>query len=192
MQICWFFGDVNAADQIEIDYHALVANGPENQDGLVLPGEVATMSWNGGLETDQDEAGDVTLVEPDLILEKSTSSVAVDASGIITYSLTVFHSAQSHAAAFDMELKDILPPGMNYSFGSEKVLQGPDMAFDPSQLSWHMSVLDQSWNSSHPVILMYNATVSAKPGDRVVNNASLTFDGEWLVRQLWLCRRCLR
>jgi uncharacterized repeat protein (TIGR01451 family) len=178
MQVCWFLGDVNAAEQIEIDYNALVANDPENQDGLVLPGETATMSWNGGLETDQDEAGDVTLVEPDLILEKSTSSVAVDASDIVTYTLTIFHSAQSHAAAFDIELKDLLPPGMNYSFGSEKVQQGPDTVFDPLHLSWHLSALDSSWNSSRPVILIYNTTVAANPGDKLVNNASLTWTSQ--------------
>lgn len=178
MQLCWLFGNINAAEPIDIDYHALVANDPENLDGLVLPGERATMSWNRGLETDQDETGGVTIVEPDLMLEKSTSSAAADASGVITYTLTVFHSAQSHATAFDMQLKDILPPGMNYSSGSGKILQGPDIVFDPSQLSWHLNVLDQTWTLSHPVILVYNATVAAKPGDKIVNNANLTWTSQ--------------
>lgn len=178
MQISWFFGDVKASESIKIDYDALVANDPENQDGLVLPRERATMSWNGGLETDWDEAGDVTLFEPDLVLEKSTSSAAADASGTVSYTLALFHSSQSHATAFDVDLRDLLPPGMNYSSGSGKVLQGPDTVFDPLHLSWNLGVLDQSWNSSHPAIIMYNATVAAQPGDRIVNSASLTWTSQ--------------
>lgn len=178
LQVCWFFGGVGAAERIEIGYSALVANEPENQDSLVLQGENATMSWNGGLETDQDEAGDVTIVEPDLILEKSTSARAVDASGSIAYTLKIFHSPQSHAHAFGVELKDILPSGMNYSPGSEKALQGPEVAFDPLQMRWHLADIDQGWNSSCPIILTYNATVAAKPGDEIVNNASLTWTSQ--------------
>lgn len=178
MQVSWFFGNVDAAERIKIVYGALVANDQENQDGIVLQGEMATMSWNGGLETDQDEAGDVTIVESDLVLEKRTSARAVDASGSIAYTLTIFHSAQSHAAAFDVDLRDIMSQGMNYSPGSEKTLQGPEVAFDPSQMSWHLADIDQGWNSSRPIILMYNATAAAKPGDNIVNDASLTWTSQ--------------
>lgn len=174
LQVCWFFGDVAAAEKIEIGYDALVANSPENQDGLVLQGEIATMSWNG-LETDQDEAGDVTIVEPDLVLEKSTSARVVDAPSSIAYTMRIFHSDQSHAAAFDVDLKDVLPSGMNFSSGSGKMLQGPGVTFESSQMSWHLAKIDQDWNSSRPIILVYNATAAAKPGDEIVNNASLTW-----------------
>ena len=47
-QIGWFFGDAGPAQTIEIAYNCLLANAPENQDGAVLAGTIARMSWQDG------------------------------------------------------------------------------------------------------------------------------------------------
>jgi hypothetical protein len=44
-QICWLFGDAGPAQQIEIAYNCLLENAPESQDGAVLAGTKAAMSW---------------------------------------------------------------------------------------------------------------------------------------------------
>lgn len=173
--ICWFFGDGASASSIELGYNATIANAPENQNGLQLEGETACMACSGS-NADCDEAGDLSLVEPDLVLEADSSSSAGDVDDEITYTLCVFHSSSSSSPAFDIDVQDVLPSGLSYSAGSAVILSGPPAEFDPAGLRWHFDSLDLSWNADRKVILRYNATISqAVPGDALGNNATLTW-----------------
>ena len=102
------------------------------------------MSWLSGSqrEEDWDKAGTVTVVEPDLILEKKASRPFGDAEDVISYLLAVYHSSKSSAPAFDLDLLDILPAGLSYVPGSAEVLSGPQASFDESQLKWRLPALD--------------------------------------------------
>jgi len=174
-RICWFFENLISAAGIDLGYRATVVNSPENQNGLQLDGDVACMSW-GGVVSDCDEAGDATIVEPDLVLEAAASSLAGDRGDEITYTLSVFHSESSSSTAFDVDLKDELPSSLSYSPGTARVLSGPQASFDPSSLKWHFDSLDLGWNADKKVMLQYNATIAfAEPGDMIVNNATLTW-----------------
>jgi uncharacterized repeat protein (TIGR01451 family) len=174
-RICWFFGDDISASSIELGYSATVANTPENQNGLQLNGGTACMACSG-LNADCDEAGYLSLVEPDLVLEATTSSSAGDVGDEITCTLSVFHSSSSSSPAFDVDVQDVLPSGLSYSSGSARVLSGPIATFDPAELKWHFDSLDLSWNAQRKVLLRYNATISqAEPGDALGNNATLAW-----------------
>lgn len=174
-RICWFFGDSISASSIDLGYSATVTNTPENQNGLKLETGTACMAW-GVSGIDCDEAGGLNIVEPDLVLEAATSSLAGDTGDEITYTLFVFHSESSSSPAFDVDLQDLLPSGLSYSSGSASVLSGPPATFDPSGLKWHFDLLDLSWNADKKVLLRYNATISqAVPGDALRNNATLTW-----------------
>ncbi|MCX6670171.1 MAG: lamin tail domain-containing protein [Methanothrix sp.] len=177
MQVSWFFGDVGPAQSIEIDYNCLLANSPENQDGSVLAGTRADMSWTDeqGLKTDGDEAGALTVAEPDLVLEMQASDFTVAAGENLSFTLAVYHSSQSHASAFDVDLEDVLPEGLVYSPGSAEVLSGPAATFDASAMKWHFEDLDLAWDEGNKVLLRFNAAVLAKPGDEVVNSAKITW-----------------
>lgn len=176
-RICWFFeDDVSAAGpSIELGYSASVANALENQNGMQLDGGTACMSC-AGLRADCDEAGDLSIVEPDLALETGSSSSTGDIGDEIAYTISVFHSPDSSSQAFDIEVQDMLPPGMSYSSGSATVISGPPAKFDPANLKWHFDSLDLGWNEDRKVILRYNATISkGEPGDSIGNNATLTW-----------------
>ncbi len=173
IRICWFFEDEISSSSIEIGYSATVANTPENQNGLQLEGGKACMACDG-LNADCDEAGDLILAEPDLVLEAKASSSAGDIGNEITYTLSVFHSSSSSSTAFDVDIQDVLPSGLSYSPGSAAVLSGPPATFDNAELKWHFDSMDLSWDAGHKVLLRYNATISkADPGDAFENNASL-------------------
>jgi uncharacterized repeat protein (TIGR01451 family) len=177
IQICWFLGEVDSP-HVDIGYQGLVCNVAGNQEGISLPGGRATMSWlNGSLrEVDGDEAGAVTIAEPDLILEKKASQPFGDAGDVISYSLAVYHSSSSSASAFDLDLADILPAGLSYIPGSAEVLSGPGVGFDESQLEWSFPALDLSYGGINRVLLRYNATLGeVDPGIALVNNASLSW-----------------
>lgn len=171
----WLFEDVISASSIDIGYGATVANSPDNQNGLLLDGGTACMS-SSGLVADCDEAGGITIVEPDLVLEAVASSSVGNIGDEISYTLSVFHSAISSSPAYDVDLWDMLPPGLCCVPGSAAVVSGAPAAFDPVELKWHFDSLDLSWNADRKVVLRYNATISqAKPGDKLGNNATLTW-----------------
>lgn len=176
-QICWFFGDVGRAFRIEIEYNCALANSPENQDGVILRGTEACMTWSNGQEikVDRDEAGPITVAEPDLILEVSPTSKVAGINDNISYNLAVYHSAKSNAPAFDIELQDLLPDSMAYLPGSARVLSGPPATFDADRLRWHLDAIDLGWDSSQKVLISFNATCKAKPGDAIVDEAILTW-----------------
>ncbi len=177
LQICWFFGDVGPAFRIQIEYNCALANSPENQDGVILKSTEACMTWSDGqgIKTDRDAAGSITVAEPDLILEVSPSSTVAGINDNVSYVLAVYHSAQSQAPAFDIELQDLLPDGMAYLPGTAEIVSGPQATFDADSLRWHFDAIDLGWDSSRKVLISLNATCKAKPGDTIVNEAILTW-----------------
>ncbi len=174
-RICWFFGDVISVQRMDISYSAKVANDVANQDGLVLEGKKACLTCSGG-KADCDEAGAINLVEPDLALEKRASTSAGDAGDEMTYTLSIYHSQNSHATAFDVDVADALPSGLRYSPGSAEVLSGPPGTFDARGLKWHFDSIDQSWSRDKAILLRYNATLTdVQPGMEIINNATLSW-----------------
>ena len=176
-QICWFFGDAGPAQHIEILYNCLLANVPENQDGAILAGTEAAMSWQDGpaRKTDADEAGILTVIEPELVLEMQASRPFAAPGDGISFTLAVYHSAQSHAPAFDVDLQALLPAGMAYEPGSAELVAGPDAAFDGEGISWHFDALDQEWNADKKAVVRFNTTCRALPGEQIEGRAQVTW-----------------
>jgi uncharacterized repeat protein (TIGR01451 family) len=176
-QICWLFGDAGPAQQIEIAYNCLLENSPESQDGAFLAGTKAAMSWREGAvgKTDADEAGPLTPVEPDLLLEMRALRPFASPEGRISFTLAVSHSPQSHAPAFDLDLQALLPADLAYQPGSAEVLAGPKAAFDDDALRWHLDALDLDWDADKKALFRFNATCESAPGEQIEGRALLTW-----------------
>ncbi|NPV62873.1 MAG: DUF11 domain-containing protein [Methanotrichaceae archaeon] len=175
----WFLGDLGSAKRIEISYRARVVNIIENQAGTILNGKAACMSWldEEGPHIDSDSAGEIAIAEPDLMLEKSVSSSAGGEGSLITYTIALCHGAQSSSTAFDVDLRDQLPPGLQYCPGSARVLSGPAADFeDGPDLCWHLDAVSREWVESSKIIIKYNATMAeAGPGQVLENTARLSW-----------------
>jgi uncharacterized repeat protein (TIGR01451 family) len=176
-RVSWFFGDAGPAQSIELGYNCLLENVLDNQDGYVLKGTRAGMSWmdEQGSKNDGDEAGDLIVAESDLVMELQASDYMVAAGDNLSFTLAIYHSSQSHASAFDVDLEDALPEGLAYSPGSAKVLSGPAATFDASAVKWHFEDLDLTWDENNKVRLQFNSTILAKPGEEVVNSARIAW-----------------
>jgi uncharacterized repeat protein (TIGR01451 family) len=179
-QIGWFFGDAGPAKTIEIVYNCQLANAPANQDGAVLAGTIASMSWQESAadRSDADEAGSIAVVEPDLVLEMQASRPFTAPQERVTFTLHLYHSAQSHAPAFDLDLQALLPAGLAYEPGSAEVLAGPAAAFDDEELKWRLDSLGLDWNASQKAILRFNATAPAAAGELIAGRARLTWTSQ--------------
>ncbi len=176
-QIGWFFGDAGPAETIAITYNCLLANEPENQDGAVLAGTIVRMSWQDGpaQKADADEAGSLTVVEPELVLEMKASRPFAAPEERVSFTLLLYHSDKSHAPAFDLDLQALLPAGLAYEPGSAQVRAGPSAAFDGEALRWHLDALDLDWNAGQKALLCFNATARAAPGDPIEGRALVTW-----------------
>ncbi len=176
-QISWFFGDCGLAKTIKIAYNCLLENTPEIQDGAVLAGTMARMTWLEGAagKADADEAGPLTVAEPDLVLEMQADRPFVAPEEQVSFTLCLYHSAQSHAPAFDIDLQALLPEGLEYEPDSAEVLAGPAAAFDDEDLKWQLDALGLDWNYDQKAILRFNATARAAAGELILGRARLTW-----------------
>ena len=154
-------------------------NAPECQDGVVLPGTKASTSWMDGQsrKNDSDEAGALMVVEPELMLELQASRPFAAEEDHVSYLLSVCHSQESHAPAYDVDLENLLPEGITYDPGSLEVLSGPAASTSESGQGpkWHFDSIDPGWNSSRKILLRFNASSRASPGTEIVSHARITW-----------------
>ena len=129
-------------------------------------------SWSGGsLGPAQTE---VTVVEPHLVIAK-TSNVGTVADGSeVTFTLTISHAPDSTEDAFDVVVEDVLPTGLDFVAGSLDCTVG---AQDPDV----ECVFDNS-NPLQPTIRAAWSVFALGGGNgrirfRVVGNASLPANG---------------
>jgi uncharacterized repeat protein (TIGR01451 family) len=176
-EVCWQFADTGPAQTIEIGYNCQLMNAAECQDGVMLAGTKACMSWmNGSVQsTDADKSGALRVVEPELILEMQYTRPFACEDDRITYLLTACHSQQSHAPAYDVDLQALLPGSLSYIPGSVELLAGPDASFDDKGLKWHFDVVDQSWNADQKILIRFNATSHASFGEEIASSARITW-----------------
>ena len=174
-QICWFFGDIGAAQQIELRYDCLLPNIAGNQNGSSLVGTNAAMTWmdGGGSENDSDGAGPISIVEPDLHLEIWPAHSFAAPGSRIQFLLNISHTAYSEASAYELAIQALLPVGLAYVPGSAEVLAGPVASFDEQNLFWKIDSLE-----GECFVIRFDAICQGHPGDRSVVPAHLTWTSQ--------------
>ncbi|HMZ08554.1 MAG TPA: sortase, partial [Anaerolineales bacterium] len=114
-QVVFTIGDIPAqttATTLVVRYRAVVLDVIENQAGGTLNNS-ATWAWTGGSFTTSAE--NVEIVEPDISIDKSANPVTDVAIGTpVQFTLTIAHTDQSTADAFDVDVSDILPSTLEY------------------------------------------------------------------------------
>ena len=179
LEVCRLFGDAGQGQTIKITYNSRLENAPECQDGAVLPGTKASTSWMDGLshKNDSDEAGALMVVEPELILVMQASRPIAAEEDHISYLLSICHSQESHASAYDVDLENLLPEGIVYDPGSLELMSGPASSTSDSGQGpkWHFDSIDPGWNSSRKILLHFNASSRAPPGAEIINHARISW-----------------
>jgi gliding motility-associated-like protein/fimbrial isopeptide formation D2 family protein/uncharacterized repeat protein (TIGR01451 family) len=111
----------NQQDTIKIFYRTIVVNEASNVDGDRLRNN-ARLEWDnpnsaGGRSNTTVRSGFVTVVEPQIIVTKSFTPNEVLPGNNAFVTITVRNPSTSSAPAFDVNLTDILPTGMNFVAG---------------------------------------------------------------------------
>jgi fimbrial isopeptide formation D2 family protein/uncharacterized repeat protein (TIGR01451 family) len=104
----------NTDDYVLVRIHSIVTNIPPNQNDTALQ-NTANVSWTGGSLTDHLT---VNVVEPDLSITKEVDRSEVTLGDECTFTITVRHTQNSTADAYDIGIIDTLPSGLTYVAGS--------------------------------------------------------------------------
>jgi uncharacterized repeat protein (TIGR01451 family)/fimbrial isopeptide formation D2 family protein len=113
--LTWTFGDaVVSASPVTITFTARVDNIAGNQTGVVRTNN-AQMTYNSDNGTQTLSAADsLTIVEPVLAITKNilVPPSPPSAGGVVTYQVVVSHAAGSIGTAYNVNIADLLPPGL--------------------------------------------------------------------------------
>lgn len=183
IKITWSFGTVdNTADKnIIILFRAIVADYASNRDGAVLLPAQARLSWKdagGSIHAYNGESGYIKVIEPDLEIVKTYQPSTSIKGDKIDCTLSISHTSNSHADAFDVDLTESLPKELAYVPGSQEILSGPIGTKDDSNqgsLKWHFDIVDRSWNEVKTIKLRYKAIIAKSTGNTLNSTASLAW-----------------
>ncbi len=123
----------------------------------------------------------LTVVEPDLALDKSFAAGSYEAGDTVEYTITINHSGSSTAAAYDLTVEDLIPEGMSYV--DDSMTTAADVSVintavsSGQELSWTIEELAQTYDSSTPLKLTYQVTVddSVEPAEVLTNAAEISW-----------------
>lgn len=171
-------------DTITITYQARIRNTAANNNGDV---KTNTATATGTNLTPASDTASVTLIEPQLTIDKTVSDTTPHLGQTVTYTLTITHAAASAADAFDLAVSDALPAGLTLVAGSLQVVSAPGYAaFIGTSLGNNASGTINRLNLGDTIVLSYQATVSANPAiiggsfgggdDTIANTANLGYD----------------
>jgi len=179
----WTLGTVNNSDNtdITITFTATVADVMANQNGTVISVNNVTFYYkdaNGIQHNISDESRAITVVEPDLTLNKTANPTTGQAGDTITYTINVSHTANSTADAYDVWINDTMDEQVDFVAGSNVSDPPANLTVQSGRnISWMYYRIPVEYNKSNPIVLRYNVTlnISVAPGDILMNNASLTW-----------------
>ncbi|MFY9824103.1 MAG: LamG domain-containing protein [Thermoanaerobaculia bacterium] len=121
-------GDNDAdLELVVIEFNALVNNIPSNVNGTVLTNKFEIDVDGQAFDQNNSISVSAVVVEPSLAVNKSVSPI--DPAGLNTFTVTVTNTGT--ADAFDVQLTDSLPPGLNL-FGTPTVSVAPPGCATPA------------------------------------------------------------
>ena len=177
-----------ADDQFEIQVTVRVANVSGNQAG--------TVRWNSAkltytkltytdvatpVDVPAPDPQSVTVMEPDLSLTKSVSSITPYFGDTLTYTLTLSHGNGTYdIAAHDVTIDDTLPVNAGWTYaGSVDSTGCADAETVTDSVSGHVTATFTTFPLNHTCVITYKATIGTKPnahlGATYTNNAVATW-----------------
>lgn len=158
-----------------ITYRVIVLDVVDNSYNDLLNNSVSA-AW-GISSTLTDSAPEVKIIEPDLAINKSASPSTAAIGAVIHFTLSISHTAQSSASAFDVEVNDALPAGLVYVPGTVAYSAGSLVPTStlPANLGNPASSFTFIWDS-FPLgavsNITFDATLALPP---VTNSASVAW-----------------
>ena len=109
----WFdFGNLTNSDNdtdkefVVVEFNALAVNVIESQSGTILSNNYRV--YEGGEQVADSASLDVTIVEPQISMDKTVTSGPYEAGDVLTYTITISNAAAANSStAFELEINDV-------------------------------------------------------------------------------------
>ncbi|MBN1761662.1 MAG: DUF11 domain-containing protein [Methanomicrobia archaeon] len=175
--LTWDVGNFTGPKIFTINLTTIVANIEGNQNGSTV--------WNNAYSTHKNDYNEtfsaydsawVGVIEPDLIIEKSTNKTIVVAGDVVEYTVKVYHTAQSTHDAYDVWINDTVPAKLDILSNTSSPTA--DLSIQAGHnFSWFYGYVPLSYNASNPVNITYAVRVNASViiGEELRNNATVTW-----------------
>jgi fimbrial isopeptide formation D2 family protein/uncharacterized repeat protein (TIGR01451 family) len=166
----------DANDTVTILVNARVATTATAGTTLTNTGRVETFGpgvGQPGLRSATDPAA-IDIVRPDLVIAKDvTAGNGGDAGNLVTYQITLSHAAGSSAAAYLVNLSDIIPAGVTLVAGTATTSAGT-VTETGGNIAFSMN---QFLLGAAPVVITYQARLAGNivDGQAITNTASVTY-----------------
>ncbi len=191
-EITFDFGNVSNAsngvtsdDFFTIEITAHVDNETGNQNGDILENNTYVLygadvndrtrvDFDYDAEQEEIQGLPINLVEPELNILKTVNPASQSLGDIVTYTITIQHTANSSADAYDLVITDVLPFDLSYVPGSASLPPSDVTVFDPQNLEFRISSLTLL---SGTVSFTYRAQIdtNAVVGQPLTNDMRLTY-----------------
>ncbi|NPA92993.1 MAG: sortase, partial [Chloroflexi bacterium] len=176
-RVQWNFGTVtnttNDNITLTVRYQVVVLDSEGNKSGVSLNNN-ATWSWEGGEIT--VNAPPVTIVEPDLSIDKSASPTTVLPGEAITFTLTIQHTDNSETNAYDAIVTDKLPSGLTYVNGSLTAVDGPTpTSMDYDATTRTIQIVWDAFDYGEVSHIQFKATLNDSASQSLTNAASVAW-----------------
>ncbi len=168
--------DRDAGDTVTILVNARVATTATAGSTLTNTGRVETFAPGGGkpgLGSATDPAA-IDIVRPDLVIAKDVAAGnGGDAGDLVTYQITLSHASGSSAAAYLVNLADVIPAGLTLVAGTATASRGT-ITEAGGNIGY---TLNQFLLGDAPVIITYQARLAGNivDGQAITNTASVTY-----------------
>lgn len=115
------FGDVTnpsatTAETLLVTYEVVVLDIAENANGVSGLNNSVLWTWDGGSLA--ASAPPLEIIEPELSIDKSAEPTTLPFGAPVTFSLSIAHTAESAADAYDVVATDVLPANFDFIPGS--------------------------------------------------------------------------
>ena len=157
-----------STETLTVLFRAVVLDslGNQNSDSLA---NSAVWSFEGGSLTAASVA--MQVAEPEMEILKSADATSVKNGDVITFTITVRHSATSAADAYNVEFLDALPSELVYQTGTLAQVSGTAAVLDDSD----PQNLKASWNefplAGEAAVIIFDVQISGLDAGESVRNA---------------------
>ncbi len=111
--LSWKLGNFTGPRVVAINLSTIAKDIASNRAGTNILNRVdASHIDNTDKSFQAYDTANLTLIEPDLQIIKSANVTETDAGSTILYNITLNHSASSNSTAYDVNITDIIPPGL--------------------------------------------------------------------------------
>jgi LPXTG-site transpeptidase (sortase) family protein len=172
------FGTVtNTAQQdleLTVRYQVVVLDSAENLRDVQL-NNAALWQWDGG--SLYLVAAPVEIVEPTLSLTKLVNQPSAMPGSLLTFTLTIAHTANSNGDAYNVTLTDSLPTDLIFVPGTLALVSGQaPTLIDTNDLTDPVISWDVFANNGSPTVLRFQARLgNLYPGQTAVNSANVAW-----------------